>query len=474
MKKLILFIIATIVVMTTGAQTMLYQNDSIKIIGDTTSMWNYSTSIINYDNDGNWANLNGKIVNYNDTLGIIKSFPADNYEYKYENKFYNIHVEWKYTYVYYNDSTAWSHNKRSIDSMYLSVYNNGIINNHTLPDLCDYSDTSLDFTNIKFVMTTNHNFILSMSYKQDTIMITKLFKIDTNGNVLKSRDPLYGFYIASMDYNSTELLISNFNVPFDDYYNLTTFDQDSLTIKSNKTIPDGSIMSCINDSLVFLTDYDSFFYVYNTNTDSCKTYKLRYGNFSIWTTWGSFSTEKNKVIIVNDLNDIYLAFYTSYVTGSIMSDTSRGIDIINFDAFGNTKKVVTFNDYQPSYYKGICGLATTKDSNLIIIGNTSPIYHNNDTTNIGYIMKYSIKGYVVSIDNVDIEESNYKLYPNPISNKLNIIGDYDNIEIIDYIGKIVYNSKKSDTYDLSKLKTGYYLVKIFKDNKITLKKLIKQ
>ncbi len=57
------------------------------------------------------------------------------------------------------------------------------------------------------------------------------------------------------------------------------------------------------------------------------------------------------------------------------------------------------------------------------------------------------------------------IYPNPVSNKLYIEGMYDNLRIINLLGKEVLFSSYTELIDLSKLYNGMYLIEIMYDKK---------
>jgi hypothetical protein len=67
------------------------------------------------------------------------------------------------------------------------------------------------------------------------------------------------------------------------------------------------------------------------------------------------------------------------------------------------------------------------------------------------------------------------IYPNPASNFLNINTNnvIDKVEFYDIVGKLVLNSKYTNTIDIAHLSDGLYLVRIYSGNQSITKKIIK-
>lgn len=463
MKKVLLFILLSIGAMSISAQNVLLQNDTIKIVGDS-NIYNSST-IVNLDNDGNWANLNGKLVNFDDNLGIVKSMDGDEYDYKINNKFYSINLEARCIQIPI-DSNSWMGGNILIDSIYIKVFGNSTIT-YNLPQLYDYSDTATDLLTHRYIATSKQNFFLATSYKVSDTIKTALCLFDTMGSVIKTKNISSNLYLSSIDHNNKDILINFYQNNKSILYIL---DADSLNLKDTIEIPVASTCITINDSLIFLTDYSSEFHIFNINTKEYKTGLLRRGNFCLCIPM-EYPSEKNKVLSVNNLNDMYIAYNTTDPNAPLWDDAERGIDIINFDVNCNIKNIITYNEYIPDHCKLINGLNATKDSSLILVINSKECNSYRDTT-LNYLMKYSYKTGIVGL--TDIQKENYSIYPNPVKDKLQITGNYDRIEIYDNIGRNVYNSNKSSDYDLSKLNSGFYLVKIFEENKTYTKKIIKE
>ncbi len=79
-------------------------------------------------------------------------------------------------------------------------------------------------------------------------------------------------------------------------------------------------------------------------------------------------------------------------------------------------------------------------------------------------------------NNTDIDYMNVDIYPNPTTGLVYIDGGENaNISIYDMLGQIVYSDKKTSNrkvIDVSSYNSGSYIVKIIKNNKIMIQKLI--
>ncbi len=120
-------------------------------------------------------------------------------------------------------------------------------------------------------------------------------------------------------------------------------------------------------------------------------------------------------------------------------------------------------------------------------GNQIPdpiLVHDNKIT-ISFKTNYSKRAqgfslnYETNVDNVDnIVVDNIKIYPNPVSDYLNIVSD--NIEDIEFIkiysydGKLIYSDiKNNNKIDCRSLKNGVYFIEITTENNTSRKRFIK-
>lgn len=82
---------------------------------------------------------------------------------------------------------------------------------------------------------------------------------------------------------------------------------------------------------------------------------------------------------------------------------------------------------------------------------------------------------ILSVDDYDIFNE-IQLYPNPTSDNITVNSNLtiDKLEVYDLFGKLIISIKESKTITIDNLASGMYFVKIYSDNKIGTKKIIKQ
>ena len=95
-----------------------------------------------------------------------------------------------------------------------------------------------------------------------------------------------------------------------------------------------------------------------------------------------------------------------------------------------------------------------------------------------YFDNFKIKGLSENLNNNEIDQNNFKIYPNPLTNYINIYSNNEisKIEIYDLFGKKLLAKEKENLnrFNLSQLSSGVYLVKIFSREIIEVKRIIKK
>lgn len=78
----------------------------------------------------------------------------------------------------------------------------------------------------------------------------------------------------------------------------------------------------------------------------------------------------------------------------------------------------------------------------------------------------------VGINGID---NNVAIYPNPATDKLNVVAEgVKNIEIIDATGRVVLNTKNAGSIDISNLSNGIYMVRTITNEGVSMQKIIKK
>lgn len=96
----------------------------------------------------------------------------------------------------------------------------------------------------------------------------------------------------------------------------------------------------------------------------------------------------------------------------------------------------------------------------------------NPVVNSNYACPY----FTIDIEEIKAEEIAVKVYPNPVSNSLNIETDgkvYD-IILYDILGKEVLRTKKTNDIDVSNLNNGVYILKLITETAIGEYKIVKE
>ena len=95
-----------------------------------------------------------------------------------------------------------------------------------------------------------------------------------------------------------------------------------------------------------------------------------------------------------------------------------------------------------------------------------------------YFDNFKIKGLSENLNNNEIDQTNFKIYPNPVNNYINIYSNNEisKVEIYDLFGnKILVKEKENlNRLNLSQLSSGIYLFKIFSREIIEIKRIIKK
>ncbi|PQV50422.1 putative secreted protein (Por secretion system target) [Jejuia pallidilutea] len=104
-----------------------------------------------------------------------------------------------------------------------------------------------------------------------------------------------------------------------------------------------------------------------------------------------------------------------------------------------------------------------------ISGTVDPTFTNSSMI-IDYVRVYQN----TALDVTDYTHTDFKIYPNPVSNTINIISknSIENIEIFDMLGHKVLETTQSKTVHIEHLNAGIYVVKIFTNTAIATKRIV--
>ncbi|MCF6129664.1 T9SS type A sorting domain-containing protein [Flavobacterium sp. AS60] len=143
----------------------------------------------------------------------------------------------------------------------------------------------------------------------------------------------------------------------------------------------------------------------------------------------------------------------------------------------NTGSILWQKTYGGSSNDCAYSLCATPDDGYIMAGLTAS-FDGDVSGNHGYNDYWVVKVGPDSLATSDYDLFDPVLFPNPVSNQLNIISETSNIKtyiIYDTLGKTIIKKNYKNTIDVSQLKSGIYYLELQDDNKKSIyKKFIKQ
>ncbi|MBP1646320.1 MAG: C-terminal target protein [Bacteroidetes bacterium] len=491
MKKIIFVLLALFTCFGIKAQVLqeVYHNDKM-VIKDFNKTYQYnSVSFIdNQDNEDALIYVRDsissiKIINNNLDVSDICNFPDGTTTFlKLNNKFYGYNYFW--------DSTTNVNNLNLIrmDSTGTMLSSHVIRNSN---------EDSLYWMLQKVILLNNKeilfSFIASPTYPSIfEFTYTKLIKVDTMGNVLRTKnfnDSISGIDIGYFD---DQVLYSFMHNSFIQERNKIYFlNRETLEIEDSIVGYSATNMKEINDStltflgengkeihympyLILCPTFD--YYIYNKNTKFThpisRIYNYLYDNvFLFWNYFDGFGgTEKNKIDFINQ-DSIYSVFNLRELT--LSSDRYIGFGLINYKQSGDTNFVykIIYNDSTINFI-ALDEIKATRDGGAILL--------------IGYnlkncIVKFMPNGLTSILDIETKEKETIKVYPNPAKDYIYVDIEANNfkkgeIELFDIQGKLVkktkLESKQGNRINVSSFKAGAYTYNVNINGKTISGKLI--
>jgi hypothetical protein len=150
------------------------------------------------------------------------------------------------------------------------------------------------------------------------------------------------------------------------------------------------------------------------------------------------------------------------------------VDTVTYREFnGNSYRVLTVSDANDIFSGDIiCGIGhtssffperlLTKDHNFRVDGIRCFWIDGEMIIKLGDVDCDSIYNNHHDVDENAARE--FAVYPNPASTIVNIVGEYDQIELIDIYGKVIEIDVKNNQIDVTNLQSGMYFIKIGKDS----------
>ena len=126
-----------------------------------------------------------------------------------------------------------------------------------------------------------------------------------------------------------------------------------------------------------------------------------------------------------------------------------------------------------SYPAAGCAYVGDPNGSLVFYNNAwTPIQQLADLDYTWMIKAVTSATAPAAIDYVD--GTNIELYPNPVTDKLNLSESVLEVNIVDVDGRIVYSDKNTNVVDMSNFNSGVYFVRVITDNGVATKKIVKE
>lgn len=415
----------------------------------------------NYDSDSNyWAafNLNSYIIhdkdlNIIDTI-MMDTIPRNNdyFDHKYNNKVYSI----SYSYE----------NNKDTNIVYFSSYNlnTGAFISKQIP-------TAFNVFRCVETFTKNKEFAVLVSEKESELSSGDLINpmliiLDTLGNIVRSN------YISGTFRYSPLIEIGDYFI----FVNRALYQPAKIVLVDKNTLQvedsiDGDFFGAkvVNDSILLGVFGAGFvdINIWNINSKERKTFK-----FVADTVTGAFAVGFRMEYV--SLDSIYLA----YLMYSFGDSPYENIQIVNFGLNGNFNFRYTFNALEKGKQNGICNIFPTKDGGLILDIFSCLPYGGDAYGSIIKFMPRQVDSLFASIsDSPIINNITCIAYPNPAKDNIsfNCSSMINNIDIFNIMGERVYRIDVKDkvkTIDISSLRKGMYIAKLYTKHGIIDKKFI--
>lgn len=247
------------------------------------------------------------------------------------------------------------------------------------------------------------------------------------------------------------------------------------------------------DTEIFIEEWDStsnsfrkankYYYRYSTNIDMQKQ-EVGYATISFWDTVSKQYLEKKSfggfIWYFFDFN-FSISKPKKFIKRLNDKDTFYVSSIFSFDSYGNQTELKTYQ-----YAKGFRDQYNWEKNKLSYVGNniSEKIVQYFDTTESKFVnnKRYVLSNHLninTSINENLSSKNNLSLYPNPVTNFLNIESKNNKIEtiqIIDIMGNWVENiivESNQIQIDLSHLNNGiYFVMSIFENGQINKNKIL--
>ncbi len=155
-------------------------------------------------------------------------------------------------------------------------------------------------------------------------------------------------------------------------------------------------------------------------------------------------------------------------TNAVIVSPSNEYNFIEFNLLDPDFTVVSGSGSVESVYQNVTSISIIHNSNITAEGETIEGVFEIDAIEI-----------IQLLDTPDLKKSSFEIYPNPTKDLLTVESDIlsnKTFTVFDVLGKNILSFKSKNSlvnFDMSKLNSGVYFLKIEVDGKFTTKKFIK-
>lgn len=300
------------------------------------------------------------------------------------------------------------------------------------------NDTVIN-TSLSFIMNTPYQ-IISIQAKSDCSQSELLF--DTIYNIseapINENLIIQGNNYGCIDYELGLKVINNKNYIF--------------KINNNKNVA----IRSVNDSIYLKFKEIGVFDLYISASNSCNT-KVVYKSFYIDDTLPNIYIQGSRTVIEKSTNLYCININDPNLI--VKWSVSKNLKYKTYHKSGQNCISVTFpSGISTGWIKlTINNNCIKKSDSILILSKPKVLFNERDNENE-----------ISTYENKLKDSSLIQTFPNPAINFIEIKGtiEYDEIEIIDILGKVMKMKNQNNIFYISTLNSGYYIIKILSNNRV--------
>lgn len=161
-------------------------------------------------------------------------------------------------------------------------------------------------------------------------------------------------------------------------------------------------------------------------------------------------------------------YFNDGIIGAVISSDGKSV----VAQFGNDTFIFNNNDTHSITVSGVVAL----DPGAYYVALYSMNSATSSYTQISNGLQFQLKSSTTGVDNVKENSSEFVIYPNPVSDILNIVssGNVGNVNIYNITGSLVKQADNTSNIDVSTLSSGNYIIRAIVNGEIKVKSFIKR